>query len=243
MAKERVDAILTKKGLAPSREKARILIMAGEVFSASERIIRPDRKMEVETHLEVRKNLIPYVSYGGLKLEKAIDAFSLDIQGKKALDIGSSTGGFVDCLLQKGASIVYAVDVGTHQLHEKLRADERVVLQENLNARDLAFEQIGEAVDLITIDVSFISLRKILPAAIPLLSPGGHIVSLVKPQFEVGRYEVGKGGIVKDGEKIGRTIEGIKDFGRQLGLTPLKEVEAPRDREKKNREYFILWER
>ena len=243
MAKERVDAILTKKGLAPSREKARILIMAGEVFSASERIIRPDRKMEVETHLEVRKNLIPYVSYGGLKLEKAIDAFSLDIQGKKALDIGSSTGGFVDCLLQKGASIVYAVDVGTHQLHEKLRADERVVLQENLNARDLAFEQIGEAVDLITIDVSFISLRKILPAAIPLLSPGGHIVSLVKPQFEVGRYEVGKGGIVKNGEKIGRTIEGIKDFGRQLGLTPLKEVEAPRDREKKNREYFILWER
>jgi len=243
VAKERVDAILTKKGLAPSREKARILIMAGEVFSASERIIRPDRKMEVETHLEVRKNLIPYVSYGGLKLEKAIDAFSLDIQGKKALDIGSSTGGFVDCLLQKGASIVYAVDVGTHQLHEKLRADERVVLQENLNARDLAFEQIGEAVDLITIDVSFISLRKILPAAIPLLSPGGHIVSLVKPQFEVGRYEVGKGGIVKNGEKIGRTIEGIKDFGRQLGLTPLKEVEAPRDREKKNREYFILWER
>ncbi len=243
MAKERVDVILTKRGLAPSREKARILIMAGEVFSASERITRPDRKMEEETHLEVRRNPIPYVSYGGVKLEKAINAFSLDIKGKKAIDIGSSTGGFVDCLLQKGASIVYAVDVGTHQLHERLRADRRVVLQENLNARNLTFGQIGEMADLITIDVSFISLRNILPAAIPLLSPGGHILSLVKPQFAVGRYEVGKGGIVKDGEKIGQTIEDIKSFGRKLGLNPMKEVEAPRDREKKNREYFILWER
>ena len=243
MVKERVDVILTKRGLAPSREKARILIMAGEVFSEHERITRPDRKMEEQTYLEVRRNLIPYVSYGGVKLEKAIDAFGLDIEGKKAIDIGSSTGGFIDCLLQRGASTVYAVDVGTHQLHERLRADRRVVVQENLNARYLTFKDIGEMAELITIDVSFISLRKILPVTIPLLSPEGHIISLVKPQFEVGRYEVGKGGIVKDGEKIARAIEDIKTFGRELGLNPLNEVEAPRGREKKNREYFILWAR
>jgi 23S rRNA (cytidine1920-2'-O)/16S rRNA (cytidine1409-2'-O)-methyltransferase len=242
VVKERVDVILTKRGLAPSREKARILIMAGEVFSECERITRPDRKMEEQTHFEVRKNPIPYVSYGGIKLEHAIDVFSLDIEGKKVIDIGSSTGGFVDYLLQNGASIVYAIDVGTHQLHERLRADKRVVVQENLNARHLTFEDIGEMVDLITIDVSFISLTKILPITIPLLSPGGHVVSLVKPQFEVGRYEVGKGGIVKDGEKIKQAIEDIKAFGRKLGLNPLKEVEAPRGKEKKNREYFILWE-
>jgi len=241
VVKERVDVILTNRGLAPSREKAKILIMAGEVFSEHERITRPDKKMEEQAHLEVKKNLIPYVSYGGVKLERAIDAFGLDIGGKRAVDIGSSTGGFVDCLLQRGASTVYAVDVGTHQLHERLRADKRVFVQENLNARYLTFKDIGEMVELITIDVSFISLRKILPVTIPLLSPDGYIISLVKPQFEVGRYEVGKGGIVKDSEKVAQVMEDIKAFGRELGLNPLKDVEAPRDREKKNREYFILW--
>ena len=242
MVKERVDVILTKRGLAPSREKARILIMAGEVFSASERITRPDRKMEEETYFEVRKNPIPYVSYGGVKIERAIVAFDLDIKGKKVIDIGSSTGGFVDYLLQNGASIVYAVDVGTHQLHERLRADKRVVVRENLNARNLTFEDIGVTVDLVTIDVSFISLRKILPKVVPLLTPDGHVLSLIKPQFEVGRYEVGKGGIVRDIEKIKQSIEDVKAFGRKLGLNPLKEIEAPRGKEKKNREYFILWE-
>jgi 23S rRNA (cytidine1920-2'-O)/16S rRNA (cytidine1409-2'-O)-methyltransferase len=243
VVKERVDIILTRRGLAPSREKARILIMAGEVFSQSERIMRPDQKMEEQTYLEVRKNLIPYVSFGGVKLEHAVDTFGIDVKGKTVIDIGSSTGGFVDFLLQRGASTVYAVDVGTHQLHERLRADKRVVLQENLNARYLKFEDIGEMVDFITIDVSFISLRKILPAAITLLRLGGHVISLVKPQFEVGRYEVGKGGIVKDDEKIVRAIDDIKIFGKELGLNPLKVVESPRGREKKNREYFILWER
>jgi 23S rRNA (cytidine1920-2'-O)/16S rRNA (cytidine1409-2'-O)-methyltransferase len=242
VVKERVDIILTRRGLAPSREKARILIMAGEVFSGSERISRPDVKMEEQAHLEVKKNIIPYVSFGGVKLERAIDAFGLVVQGKKVIDIGSSTGGFVDYLLQHGALIVYAVDVGTHQLHESLRADKRVVLQENLNARYLKFEDIGEMADLITIDVSFISLKKILPTARPLLSPNGRIVSLVKPQFEVGRYQVGKGGIVKDDEKIARVLEDMKAFGRELGLNPQKVVEAPRGKERKNREFFILWE-
>jgi 23S rRNA (cytidine1920-2'-O)/16S rRNA (cytidine1409-2'-O)-methyltransferase len=240
--KERIDVLLAKKGLAPSREKAKILIMAGEVYAGNELITRPDRKIGDDVFIEVKRNSIPYVSYGGIKLEKAIEAFSIDVKGKKAIDIGSSTGGFTDCLLQSGASIVYAVDAGTHQLHEHLRTHQKVVLKENFNARHLTFEDIGEQVDIITIDVSFISLKIILPVTIPLLNSKGRVVSLVKPQFEVGRFEVGKGGIVKDIEKINKAIEDIKSCGRELGLKPVNEIEAPRGKERKNREYFILWE-
>ncbi len=242
MAKERIDVLLTKKGLAPSREKAKVLIMAGEIYVGSERITSPDRKIGEDVPIEVKGNPIPYVSYGGVKLEQAIKAFNIDVKGKKAIDIGSSTGGFIDCLLQHGAAMVYAVDVGTSRLHERLRTDRRVIVKENCNARYLTFEEIGEKADMITIDVSFISLKKILPVTVPLLAPEGRIVSLVKPQFEVGRLEVGKGGIVKDSEKVTRAVEDIKTFGRGLGLRPLDECEAPRDRERKNREYFVLWE-
>jgi 23S rRNA (cytidine1920-2'-O)/16S rRNA (cytidine1409-2'-O)-methyltransferase len=242
VVKERIDILLAKKGLAPSREKAKILIMAGEIYAGDERITKPDRKIGDDIPIEVKKNPIPYVSYGGIKLEKAIETFSIDVKGKKAIDIGSSTGGFIDCLLQHGASIVYAIDAGTHQLHESLRAHKNVVVKENFNARYLTFDDIGEKVDIITIDVSFISLKIILPVTMPLLNNNGYVVSLVKPQFEVGRFEVGKGGIVKDVEKIKRAIEDIKLFGRGLGLKPVNEVEAPRGKERKNREYFILWE-
>jgi 23S rRNA (cytidine1920-2'-O)/16S rRNA (cytidine1409-2'-O)-methyltransferase len=242
VVKERVDVLLAKKGLAPSREKAKILVMAGEIYTGDERITRPDKKISDDTPLEVRNNPIPYVSYGGIKLEKAIEIFSIDAKDKKVIDIGSSTGGFIDCLLQRGASIIYAVDAGTHQLHEHLRENKKVVVKENFNARYLTLEDIGEQVDIITIDVSFISLKMILPVTIPLLKNNGRIISLVKPQFEVGRYEVGKGGIVKDIEKIRKTIEDIKLFGRGLGLKPVNEIEAPRGKERKNREYFILWE-
>jgi 23S rRNA (cytidine1920-2'-O)/16S rRNA (cytidine1409-2'-O)-methyltransferase len=241
VVKERIDVLLAKQGLAPSREKAKILIMAGEIYAGDERITRPDKKIGDDIPIEVKKNPIPYVSYGGIKLEKAIEAFSIDVRGKKVIDIGSSTGGFIDCLLQHGASIVYAIDVGTHQLHEHLRSHEKVVVKENFNARYLTFDDIGEQADIITIDVSFISLKMILPVTIPLLNNNGHIVSLVKPQFEVGRFEVGKGGIVKDVEKIKGAIENIKSCGRELGLKPINEVEAPRGKERKNREYFILW--
>jgi 23S rRNA (cytidine1920-2'-O)/16S rRNA (cytidine1409-2'-O)-methyltransferase len=158
------------------------------------------------------------------------------------LDIGSSTGGFVDCLLQHGASLVYAIDVGTHQLHDRLRNDKRVILKENVNARYVTFEDIGEKFEIITIDVSFISLRKILPAVLPFIDKGACIISLVKPQFEVGRYEVGKGGIVKDEQKIKRTVDSIKEYGVTIGLTPIGETEAPREKERKNKEYFVLWE-
>jgi 23S rRNA (cytidine1920-2'-O)/16S rRNA (cytidine1409-2'-O)-methyltransferase len=242
VAKERVDVVLARKGLAPSREKAQALIMAGNVYIENEQITKADKKIEDGALIEVRGNSIPYVSYGGVKLKKALDAFLLDIKGKRALDIGSSTGGFTDCLLEAGASLVHAIDAGTHQLHEKLRSDARIVLQENCNARYLKFEDLGERFDIITIDVSFISLKKILPVAVQFLKDNGHIISLVKPQFEVGRFEVGKGGIVKSIEKIEGVMEDIKAFGKTLGIAAINMIESPREKEKKNREYFILWE-
>ncbi len=242
MLKDRIDVILVERGLAPSREKAKVLVMAGQVYVGQEKISKPDKVIGADASIEIRGNPIPYVSFGGVKLEGAIRAFGLQVTGKRAMDIGSSTGGFVDCLLKFGATSVYAVDVGTHQLHESLRGDGRVTLKENLNARYLAFDDVGERFDLITIDVSFISLKKILPALIPFLNQGGQIISLVKPQFEVGRYEVGKGGIVKDLQKIRGVLEEIKAFGITLGIMPVAEVEAPREKDRKNREYFLLWE-
>jgi 23S rRNA (cytidine1920-2'-O)/16S rRNA (cytidine1409-2'-O)-methyltransferase len=241
VAKERVDVALARKGLAPSREKAQTLIMAGEVYIGNEQITKADKKIEHDAVIEVRGNPVPYVGYGGVKLKKALDAFALDVKGKMALDIGSSTGGFTDCLLQAGVSLVHAVDAGTHQLHEKLRSDARITLRENCNARYLKFEDLGEKFDIITVDVSFISLKKILPVAIQFTKDDGRIISLVKPQFEVGRFEVGKGGIVKSIEKIEAVITNIKEFGKTLGIEATNIVESP-EKEKKNREYFILWE-
>ncbi len=243
MARERIDILLARRSLAPSRERAQVLIMAGEVYVDGQRVLKADRKVDETVCIEVRGNPIPYVSFGGVKLKAALDAFGLTVKGLTALDIGSSTGGFTDCLLAEGASKVYAVDSGTHQLHEKLRGDERIVLRENFNARYLTLTDIGERVDVVTIDVSFISLKKIIPAAVGVLSDAGRIVSLVKPQFEVGRYNVGKGGIVKDGEKIESVLMDVRQFGETLGLDAVGTVEAPREREKKNREYFILWVR
>lgn len=217
--------------------------MAGVVYLAGERISKPDRLVDEDGPIEVRTNAIPYVGYGGKKLEKAIGEFGIDVRGKTAIDIGSSTGGFVDFLLQAGAVKVYAIDVGTHQLHEKLRADKRVVLLENVNARHLTPGDIGEKGDIITIDVSFISLKKIIPPAIGLLAAEGRLITLVKPQFEVGRYQVGKGGIVRSEERIKTVLDDIQEFGAEIGLRPQGVTEAPRERDRKNHEYFILWER
>jgi 23S rRNA (cytidine1920-2'-O)/16S rRNA (cytidine1409-2'-O)-methyltransferase len=242
VVKERVDVLLARKGLAPSREKAQALIMAGEVYIGNEQISKADKKIEHDAVIEVRGNPVPYVSYGGIKLKKALDAFMVDIREKKVLDIGSSTGGFTDCLLQGGASTVYAIDAGTHQLHEKIRHDPRITVQENCNARYLKFEDLGEKFGIITIDVSFISLKMILPVAVQFLKDDGHIISLVKPQFEVGRFEVGKGGIVKSIEKIEAVITDMKAFGKTLGIEAINVIESPRDKVKKNREYLILWE-
>jgi 23S rRNA (cytidine1920-2'-O)/16S rRNA (cytidine1409-2'-O)-methyltransferase len=243
LARFRVDVLLVRKGLAESREKARILVMAGEVYLGGERVSKPDRLIDEDGAIEIRTSATAYVGYGGTKLDKALKEFGIDPRGKTAIDIGSSTGGFVDALLQAGAIKVYAVDVGTHQLHERLKADRRVVLLENKNARSLTPEDIGGQADIITVDVSFISLKKIIPQAIPLLAPVGQLITLVKPQFEVGRYRVGKGGIVRDDERIRTVLDDIRAFGAQLGLLPEGTVEAPRERDRKNREYFILWER
>jgi 23S rRNA (cytidine1920-2'-O)/16S rRNA (cytidine1409-2'-O)-methyltransferase len=243
VAKLRIDVLLARKGLAESREKAKILVMAGTVYLAGERVLRPDRVVDEGVPIEVRRNPLAYVGFGGVKLERAIKEFAIDVNGKVAIDIGSSTGGFVDCLLQSGASKVYAIDVGTHQLHEKLRADPRVKVLERMNARLLTPDDIGEKADVITVDVSFISLKKIIPAALPLLAPEGFLITLVKPQFEVGRYQVGKGGIVKDSERVRGVLDDMRLFGATLSLRAVNVAEAPRERERKNREYFILWER
>jgi 23S rRNA (cytidine1920-2'-O)/16S rRNA (cytidine1409-2'-O)-methyltransferase len=242
MAKERLDIVLAMKGLAPSREKAKAIIMAGDVYIGTERILKPDFKVPPDTSIEIKGNSIPYVGFGGLKLEKALETFGISVEGKKAIDIGSSTGGFTDCLLQRGATSVCAVDVGTHQLHERLRRDPRVIVKENVNARYLGLHDMAYTADIITIDVSFISLKKILPVAVVLLAGGGKIISLVKPQFEVGRYQVGKGGIVKDTARIEGVLNDILAYGPIVGLKALGTIEAPREKEKKNKEYFILWE-
>ncbi|MCX7965131.1 MAG: TlyA family RNA methyltransferase [Syntrophorhabdaceae bacterium] len=242
MVKERIDVILTKKGLVQSREKAKILIMAGKVYADGERITKTDKKISEEAHIEIKGNAIPYVSYGGVKLEKVLKECNIDLKGKKAIDIGSSTGGFIDCMLKHGVSLIYAVDVGVHQLHEKLRKDSRVIPKEGINARYLTFDEIGEKVDVVTIDVSFISIKKILPVAKLFLGTGGLIISLIKPQFEVGRFDVGKGGIVKKEENIKKVLHDVIAFGEDLGLKPKNLCEAPREKERKNREFFIIWE-
>ncbi|HOC46294.1 MAG: TlyA family RNA methyltransferase [Syntrophorhabdaceae bacterium] len=243
MGKERIDVLLARSGLAPSREKARVLVMAGIVYANGQKVLKADTRTDETASLEIRGNPIPYVSFGGVKLKAAIDAFGIDVRGMKVLDVGSSTGGFTDCLLHEGARKIYAIDSGTHQLHEKLRSDRRIILKENFNARYLRFDDIGETVDMITIDVSFISLKKIIPAVVGLVRKGGYVFSLVKPQFEVGRYNVGKGGIVKDDERIKAVIDDIREFGEGLGIKALKIIEVPREKERKNKEYFIVWEK
>ncbi len=213
------------------------------MYLAGERLARADRLVDDNAAVEVRRSTDGYVGYGGVKLAAAVQVFGLDVRGKTAVDIGSSTGGFVDYLLRMGAARVYAVDVGTHQLHERLRADPRVVVMENVNARYLTPERFDEPAGIITVDVSFISLKKIIPVAVALLAPGGVLITLVKPQFEVGRYQVGKGGIVKDADKIAGVLDDMRAFGARAGIKAAGMAEAPRERERKNKEYFILWER
>ena len=198
MAKTRLDVALVERGLAETRAAAQRLVMAGLVFSGERRLDKAGQAVAGETPLEVRGQPHPYVSRGGLKLERALDFFSIPVEGRIALDVGSSTGGFTDCLLQRGAAKVYAVDVGTNQLAWKLRTDPRVVSMEKTNIREVGRTQIPDPVDLIVCDASFIGLRTALPAALALAAPGAHLAALIKPQFEVGKGRVGKGGIVRD---------------------------------------------
>ncbi len=215
--KTRLDRLLVERGLVESREKAQALIMAGEVFIGSQKASKPGQLVATDAGVEVRAGL-PFVSRGGFKLAGALRAFAIDAAGKVCLDIGSSTGGFTDALLQAGAARVHAVDVGAGQLAWKLRTDPRVTVHEGINARALKPEDIGEPADLITCDVSFISVTLILPAAIPLLRPSGQMVILVKPQFEVGRGQVGKGGVVRDPELHRAACERVVRAVRESGF-------------------------
>ncbi|RSD27384.1 TlyA family RNA methyltransferase [Mesobacillus subterraneus] len=211
--KERLDVLLVERGLAETREKAKRTIMAGLVYSNENRLDKPGEKVSSDIPLTVKGNVLPYVSRGGLKLEKALKIFNLNIKGKILLDIGASTGGFTDCALQNGAEMSYALDVGYNQLAWKLRQDERVVVMERTNFRYVKPEDLIKGLpDFASIDVSFISLRLILPVLKTLLVPGSDIVALVKPQFEAGREQVGKKGIVRDRKVHEQVVDRIINF-------------------------------
>jgi 23S rRNA (cytidine1920-2'-O)/16S rRNA (cytidine1409-2'-O)-methyltransferase len=213
----RLDRLLVERGLAESREKAQALIMAGEVLLNGQKAAKPGQPAAPDSAIEVLAKP-PFVSRGGLKLAAALKEFSIDVTGSVCLDIGSSTGGFTDALLQAGAARVHAVDVGAGQLDWRLRTDPRVVVHEGINARGLQFEDIGERADLITCDVSFISVTLILPAAVHLLQPSGRMVILIKPQFEVGRGQVGKGGIVREPELHQAARDRVTSAVAELGF-------------------------
>lgn len=216
--KERLDVLLVERGLAETREKAKRTIMAGLVYSNENRLDKPGEKVNSDIPLTVKGNVLPYVSRGGLKLEKALKVFDLDVKGKTLLDIGASTGGFTDCALQNGAEMSYALDVGYNQLAWKLRQDERVVVMERTNFRYVKPEDLIKGMpNFASIDVSFISLRLILPVLKILLVPGSDIVALVKPQFEAGREQVGKKGIVRDRKVHEQVLERITVFSIDEG--------------------------
>lgn len=219
MSKQRADILLFEKGLVDSREKGKIAIMEGLVFVGSVRVDKPGEKVDEDAEIYIKGNPIRYVSRGGLKLEKALSLFPIDLKDKIAMDIGASTGGFTDCMLQNGASKVYAVDVGYGQLDWSLRSDNRVVVMERTNIRNVEVEHLGEMIDFISIDVSFISLRLVLPVARKLLREEGGLIALIKPQFEAGKEKVGKKGIIRDREIHLEVIQNIVDYSKELGFS------------------------
>lgn len=218
--KKRADVILFEKGLVESREKGKRVIMEGAVFVGTERIDKPGQKLNEDVEIRVKTDPNIYVSRGGLKLEKSIDFFKLDLKGKVSMDIGSSTGGFTDCMLKNGAKKVFAIDVGYGQLDWKLRNDDRVTVMERTNIRYVEKEDIGESIDFISIDVSFISLKLVLPVAKKLMDESGEIVALIKPQFEAGRDNVGKKGIVRDKKIHFQVIKNIIEYCLNNNLSP-----------------------
>lgn len=239
MPKVRADVLLTTRGLAPSRARAQALILAGKVFSGDRRVDKSGEKLDEAAPLAVREAVHPYVSRGGVKLAGALDAFGYVPHGAVAADFGASTGGFTDCLLQRGATQVFAIDVGYGQLHEALRKDERVVVMERTNARHLRAGDLPLQLDLVVIDASFIGLEKLLPAARALLKPGGDVIALVKPQFQVGRGEVGKGGVVRDPDKRRRAIDALIADARAIGFEKVAESESVLSGPEGNLETFI----
>ncbi len=246
MARERIDKLLVERGLAPSRTRAQAMVMAGVVLVAEQRVEKPSAVFDADAEIRVKGSDDPasrFVGRGGLKLEAALLQFEVDVRDLVCLDIGASTGGFTDCLLQNGARIVVAIDVGHNQLDWRLRQDERVEVREGVNARHLAPGDFESEFDLAVMDVSFISAAKVLPAIVPLLKPAGRVILLIKPQFEVGRGEVGKGGIVNDPVKHARVVDELNRATAELGMMTRGVIESPIRGADGNLEFLALYER
>ncbi len=237
--KERIDKLLVQQKLAGSRERARALILAGRVLVDDQTVDKVGTQVYLDASIRLRGEDIPFVSRGGLKLAKALEHFDVAITGRIAIDVGASTGGFTDCLLQNGAAKVVAVDVGYGQLAWKLREDARVVNLERTNIRHLTTEQLDVTPELAVIDASFISLEKVLPATLALLKAGSDIIALIKPQFEVGKGQVGKGGVVRDPKQHIQVVEKIKLLATQLGCQVVDVCESPLLGPKGNHEFLI----
>lgn len=243
MAKERLDVLLVKRGLCESREKAKAVIMTGNVFVDNQREDKAGSTFSDTVNIEIHGKKMKYVSRGGYKLEKAMESFPIQLEDTVCMDVGSSTGGFTDCMLQNGATKVYAIDVGTNQLAWKLRQDERVVSMEKTNIRYVVPEDIGEEVDFVSIDVAFISLTKVLPAVIKLMKKKAQIVCLIKPQFEAGREKVGKKGVVREKSTHREVIHMVIDFSKELGFSILGIEHSPIRGPEGNIEYLLYMEK
>jgi 23S rRNA (cytidine1920-2'-O)/16S rRNA (cytidine1409-2'-O)-methyltransferase len=240
--KERLDTLMVSRGLAESRQRALALILAGQVLVDGQDDVKAGKRIPTDAHIRITGKEMPYVSRGGLKLEAALEAFHLDVDGWDCLDAGASTGGFTDCLLQHGARHVTAVDVGYGQLHWRLRSDPRVTTMERTNIRYLKPEVLGKAVDLACVDVSFIALRTVLPAVLPCLKCGHPVVCLIKPQFEVGKDLLGKGGVVRDPALREATVQRVVASLKKLGLRPKGIIPSPVLGPKGNQEYLACFE-
>ncbi|MFN8625409.1 MAG: TlyA family RNA methyltransferase [Candidatus Binatia bacterium] len=239
--RERLDKLLVDRGLVGSRERARRLIMAGEVWVLGRRVDKPGTPVPADASVDVRGADIPFVSRGGLKLDAALAHWAIDVSGRIAVDVGASTGGFTDCLLQRGVRHVYAIDVGYGQFAWALRRDPRVTLFERANIRDFDPAQLSTLAEVAVIDVSFISLRLVLPTVLKLVVPGGVVLPLVKPQFEVGKGEVGKGGVVRDPERQQAAVDTVREFGATLGVICHGDCPSPILGPKGNQECFLYF--
>jgi 23S rRNA (cytidine1920-2'-O)/16S rRNA (cytidine1409-2'-O)-methyltransferase len=243
--RERIDKLLVDRGLAESRTKAQAMVMSGVVLVDEQRVEKPSQQFPPSSNIRIKHAEDPtsrFVGRGGLKLEAAIHAFGIDVKGLLCLDVGASTGGFTDCLLQQGARRVFAIDVGHNQIDWRLRQDLRVEVREGINARYLKPEDFPSRFDLVVMDVSFISATKVLPAIVPLLTEFGKVNLLIKPQFEVGRNEVGGGGIVRDAEKRARVVNEVNQAAAALGLGNVGVIESPVPGAEGNIEFLALYE-
>jgi len=243
MKKTRIDKLLVERGLAPTRQKAQALVMAGCVLADDAPVVKPGQQVDPEAEIRVKGQDHPYVSRGGVKLARAIEEFGCVLDGKVCMDVGASTGGFTDCLLKSGAKRIFAIDVGYGQMDPKVAGDERVIVLDRQNIRSLKRGRISEAIELAAIDCSFISLALVFPAVDLFLAEGGEVIALVKPQFEVGRELVGKGGIVRDPGSHDLAIEKVKASGKGLGWKFAGLCPSPIEGAKGNKEFLIYFKK